>query len=110
MDSKIWYIPAKNDRLEKKVGIYCRVSTNEKEQLYSLAAQISALTRAVANVSQWRLADVFIDIASAKGEVPRREFERLIREYEAHKSPFFLQKASADSAEIRLKPYPPSID
>lgn len=41
MDSKVWYIPARNDRLEKKVGIYCRVSTNEKEQLYSLAAQIS---------------------------------------------------------------------
>jgi len=53
MDSKIWYIPAKNDRLEKKVGIYFRVSTNEKEQLYSLAAQISALTRAVANVGQF---------------------------------------------------------
>ena len=65
MDSKIWYIPARNDRLDKNVGIYCRVSTNEKEQLYSLAAQISALTRAVANVSQWRLADVFIDVASA---------------------------------------------
>lgn len=84
MDQKIWYIPARNDRLEKKVGIYCRVSTNEKEQLYSLAAQISALTRAVAHVSQWRLADVFIDIVSAKGELPRREFERLIRECEAH--------------------------
>lgn len=83
MEPKIWYIPARNDRLEKKVGIYCRVSTNEKEQLYSLAEQVSALTRAVSNVSQWRLADVFIDIASAKGEVPRREFERLIRECEA---------------------------
>ncbi len=66
MDSKIWYVPARNDRLEKKVGIYCRVSTDEKEQLSSLAAQISVLTRAVANASQWRLADVFIDIASAK--------------------------------------------
>lgn len=54
MNSKIWYIPARNDLLEKKVGIYCRVSTAEKEQLYSLAEQISALTRAVANVSQWR--------------------------------------------------------
>jgi len=31
MDSKIWYIPAKNDRLDKNVGIYCRVSTHEKE-------------------------------------------------------------------------------
>jgi site-specific DNA recombinase len=93
MDSKIWYIPARNDRLEKNVGIYCRVSTNEKEQLYSLAAQISALTRAVANVSQWRLADVFIDIASAKGEVPRREFERLMKECEAHNISIVLTKS-----------------
>ena len=93
MEQKIWYIPAKNDRLEKKVGIYCRVSTNEKEQLYSLAAQISALTRAVANVSQWRLADVFIDIASAKGESPRREFERLLRECEAHSISVVLTKS-----------------
>lgn len=93
MDSKIWYIPARNDRLEKKVGIYCRVSTNEKEQLYSLAAQISALTRSVANVSQWRLADVFIDIASAKGEIPRRVFERLIRECESHNISVVLTKS-----------------
>lgn len=93
MDPKIWYIPAKIDRLEKKVGIYCRVSTNEKEQLYSLAAQISALTRAVANVSQWRLADVFIDIASAKGEVPRREFERLLKECQAHNISVVLTKS-----------------
>lgn len=93
MEPKIWYIPARNDRLEKKVGIYCRVSTNEKEQLYSLAEQVSALTRAVSNVSQWRLADVFIDIASAKGEVPRREFERLIRECEAHNISVVLTKS-----------------
>ena len=93
MESKIWYIPAKNDRLEKKVGIYCRVSTNEKEQLYSLAAQISALTRAVANVSQWRLADVFIDVASAKGDIPRREFERLIKECEVHNISVILTKS-----------------
>lgn len=93
MEPKIWYIPARNDRLEKKVGIYCRVSTNEKEQLYSLAEQVSALTRAVSNVSQWRLADVFIDIASAKGEVPRREFERLVRECEAHNISVVLTKS-----------------
>ena len=93
MDSKIWYIPARNDRLEKKVGIYCRVSTAEKEQLYSLAEQISALTRAVANVSQWRLADVFIDIASAKGDIPRREFERLMKECEAHNISVVLTKS-----------------
>ena len=84
MTSKIYYIPATNDRLEKNVAIYCRVSTNEKEQLYSLSSQISALTRAVANVNQWRLADIFIDIGSAKRSAPRREFERLLKECEAH--------------------------
>lgn len=93
MDSKIRYIPARNARLEKKVGIYCRVNTNEKVQLYSLAAQISALTRAVTNVSQWRLADVFIDIASAKGEILLREFERLTRECEAHNFYVVLTKS-----------------
>lgn len=93
MNSKIRYIPARNDCLEKKVGIYCRVSTTEKEQLYSLAEQISALTRAIANVSQWRLADVFIDVASAKGEIPRREFERLMRECEAHNISVVLTKS-----------------
>lgn len=44
-------------------------------------------------MSQWRLADVFIDIASAKGDVPRREFERLIRECESHNISVVLTKS-----------------
>jgi site-specific DNA recombinase len=93
MDSKIWYIPAKNDRLEKNVGIYCRVSTSERDQLNSLSAQISALTRAISHVSQWKLSDTFIDIASAKGDSPRREFERMIRECEAHRISVIMTKS-----------------
>ena len=93
MDSKIWYIPAKNDRLEKNVGIYCRVSTSERDQLNSLSAQISALTRAISHVSQWKLSDTFIDIASAKGDSPRREFERMIQECVAHRISVILTKS-----------------
>lgn len=93
MDSKIWYIPAKNDRLEKNVGIYCRVSTSERDQLNSLSAQISALTRAISHVSQWKLSDTFVDIASAKGDSPRREFERMIQECEAHRISVILTKS-----------------
>ena len=37
--------------------------------------------------------NVFIDIASAKGETPRREFERLIRECEAHNISVVLTKS-----------------
>ena len=67
MSPKVWYIPSKRTEPGKNVGIYCRVSSGEKNQLYSLSAQISALTKAVANVDQWKLTDVFIDIASAFG-------------------------------------------
>jgi len=109
VDSKIWYIPVKNDRLEKKVGIYCRVSTNEREQLYSLAAQISALTRAVANVvsGDWQM---FLSIS-----LQRREkylvgnLNDCFENVKLTISPLSSQKASADLAEIRLKPYQQSI-
>ncbi len=39
---KVHVIPAKPP---KRVGIYCRVSTNDMDQLNSLAVQVSALTR-----------------------------------------------------------------
>ena len=93
MASKVRYIPAQNELLVKRVGIYCRVSTSEKAQLYSLSNQISALTRTVADVTQWRLTDVFIDIGSAKGSTPRREFDRLIKECEAHNISVVLTKS-----------------
>ena len=91
MNPKVWYIPTKRTEPGMNVGIYCRVSTGEKNQLYSLAGQISALTRAVANVEQWKLTDTFIDIASAKGESPRREFERML--HEAHHISVILTKS-----------------
>lgn len=57
MSPKVWYIPSKRTEPGKNVGIYCRVSSGEKNQLYSLSAQISALTKAVANVDQRKLTD-----------------------------------------------------
>ena len=93
MSPKVWYIPSKRTESVMNVGIYCRVSTGEKNQLNSLAAQIAALTRAVANVEQWKLTDTFIDIASAKGEVPRREFDRMLHEAEAHHISIILTKS-----------------
>ena len=55
MDKKINYIPAAPSFRQKKVGIYCRVSTNDTEQLNSLTNQISALTRMVSTVNEWKL-------------------------------------------------------
>ncbi len=52
MDPKVFYIPAKPDKIVKNFGIYCRVSTSDKDQLNSPAVQISALTKAVSHVEQ----------------------------------------------------------
>lgn len=93
MAKNVWYIPAKRSDPGMNVGIYCRVSTAEKNQLQSLAAQISALTRAVAHIDQWKLTDTFIDIASAKGDLPRREFDRMLREAEDHRISVILTKS-----------------
>ena len=80
MEKRVNYIPAVRSKIEKKVGIYCRVSTNDMEQLNSLTAQISGLTRLVATVDTWRLVDVYIDIASSKSKSPRKDFARMIED------------------------------
>ena len=43
MEKKVNYIPAVRSRIEKKVGIYCRVSTNDMQQLNSLTTQFPDL-------------------------------------------------------------------
>ncbi|WP_286028454.1 hypothetical protein [Ligilactobacillus agilis] len=48
---KIHFIPPVPKR-EKRVGIYCRVSTNSAEQIQSLTAQVSHLTRLTAAMPQ----------------------------------------------------------
>ena len=64
------------------VGIYARVSTNSKEQLDSLANQISGLTRLASAHRTWFVADIFIDVGTAKTGSTREEFNRMIRECE----------------------------
>lgn len=62
------------------VGIYARVSTNRKEQLDSLAVKVSGLTRLAASHMTWFVADIFLDVASAKVGSSRNEFNRMIDE------------------------------
>lgn len=63
---RVQIIPAKPKPRDKRVAIYSRVSSNSVEQLNSLTAQISGLTRLTAANPTWLLADVYIDIASGK--------------------------------------------
>ena len=89
--SKIHFIPPAPKR-EKRVAIYARVSTNDIEQLKSLAVQVSAFTRLVASTPQWLLVDVYMDIASGKSGTARKEFARMLEDCKAHKIEIILTK------------------
>lgn len=90
---KIHFIPPKPPKREKRVGIYCRVSSNSSEQLKSLTAQVSALTRLTAATPQWLLVDVYMDIASSKTGSSRKEFSRMIEDCNSHNLDIILTKS-----------------
>lgn len=89
---KVHYIPANPSKREKRVGIYCRVSTNSMEQLQSLTAQVSHLTRLTATVPQWLLSDVYMDIATSKTGSSRKEFNRMLEDCKSHKLEIVITK------------------
>ena len=89
---KVHYIPVNPPKREKRVGIYCRVSTNSTEQLQSLTAQVSHLTRLTATVPQWLLSDVYMDIATSKTGSSRKEFNRMLEDCKSHKLQIVITK------------------
>ncbi|MEI3609983.1 recombinase family protein [Pseudogracilibacillus sp. SO10305] len=80
---RVHFIPPRPVQREKRVGIYCRVSSNSMEQLKSLANQVSALTRLTALTPNWLLVDTYIDIASGKFGSKRKEFIRMLEDCQA---------------------------
>lgn len=103
-NKRIHYIPPLSPKREKRVGIYCRVSTNSAEQLKSLTAQVSALTRLTAVNPKWLLVDVYIDIASSKTGSSRKEFSRLLQDCKSRDIEIILTKSISrfgrDTVEI----------
>ena len=104
-DNKIvHYIPPLPPKREKRVGIYCRVSTNSADQLKSLTAQVSALTRLTAVNPKWLLVDVYIDIASSKAGSSRKEFSRMLQDCNSRDIEIILTKSISrfgrDTVEI----------
>ena len=90
---KVHFIPPKPQKRDKRVGIYCRVSTKSLEQLQSLAAQVSHLTKITAATPQWLLADVYIDISSSKTGSSRKEFNRMLDDCTSHKLDIIFTKS-----------------
>lgn len=87
----VCYIPPALKR-EKRVGIYCCISTNSIEQLQSLTAQVSHLTRLTALMPQWILTDVYMDIATSKTSSSRKEFNRMLKDCQSGKLDIVITK------------------
>lgn len=62
------------------------------EQLQSLTAQVSHLTRLTATVPQWLLSDVYMDIATSKTGSLRKEFNRMLEDCKSHKLEVVITK------------------
>lgn len=101
---KVHIIPPVPPKRDKRVGIYCRVSTNSSEQLKSLTAQVSHLTRITAATPQWLLVDVYMDIATSKTGSLRKEFTRMLNDCGSNKLDIILTKSISrfgrDTVEI----------
>lgn len=83
MPGKVRVIPANINESMKHVVIYARVSSNTMEQLDSLKAQISGLTKFISGHNNWKLVDIHIDIASSKKGSVRPVFHKMIEECKA---------------------------
>ena len=80
MPGKVRVIPANTNEPMKHVVIYARVSSNTMDQLESLKAQVSGLTKFISGHNNWKLVDIHIDIASAKKDSSRPAFHQMIEE------------------------------
>ena len=83
MPGKVRVIPANTNEPMKHVVIYARVSSNTTEQLDSLKAQVSGLTKFVSGHNNWKLVDIHIDIESSKKGSVRPAFHKMIEECKA---------------------------
>ena len=65
------------------VAAYCRVSTDEADQLHSLSAQIKYFTDYISGQPGWRLKEVYFDEGISGTSVKKRAaFNRMIRDAE----------------------------
>ena len=75
------------------VAAYCRVSTDDKDQLHSLAAQIKYFTEYISQNENWRLKEVYYDEGITGTSVKKRDgFNRMIADAEGGEINLILTK------------------
>ena len=91
-ESKGSLYSCKPPKREKRIGIYCHVSTNSMEQLQRLTGQVSHLTRLTSTVPRWLLLDVYMDIATSKTGSSRKKSNRMLEDCKSHKLEIVITK------------------
>ena len=100
MEKVVQVIPARkpDERVEQKqklrVAAYCRVSTEQEEQLGSFANQVEYYTRLIESEADWQLVGIYADEGiSGTGTRKRKGFQRLMDDCEAEKIDFVITKS-----------------
>lgn len=86
----------KNEKIPKliRVAAYCRVSTDEEEQLNSYEAQIAYYTDAISKNPQWTFAGIYADEGiTGTSTAKRKDFLRLMRDCQKGKIDYILTKS-----------------
>lgn len=76
----------------RKVGIYCRVSTNLQEQLHSMATQVSFFVKMTSSRYEWNLVDTYLDFHTGSTQAGRLEFLRMLDDCRNKKIDLILTK------------------
>ena len=85
-------------RIERlRVAAYCRVSTDDEDQIKSYNSMVRYYTDLIQNNKEWVFAGVYADKAITGTKVDRREeFQKLIQDCLDHKIDMVLQKVFPD--------------
>lgn len=69
-----------NEIVRKRVAAYCRVSTDDEEQLNSFSSQVKYYRELIEKETDWMMAGVYADEAITGTQVSKREgFQKMIR-------------------------------
>lgn len=83
------------DNRKLKVAAYCRVSTDEEDQLNSLETQMKYYTGKISENSEWTFAGIYADEGISGTSVDKRkEFMRLMRDCQKGKVDYILTKST----------------
>lgn len=107
-DMRVVIIPAKSQEEIKqtkrlRVAAYCRVSTDEKEQVNSYKAQIEYYTEKINKNPEWQMAGIFADEGISGTQAKKRpEFLKMIRQCRQGKIDLILTKSFSRFARNTL--------